>query len=648
MDENDICYYKDHKMLYTHYCHTCNLRLCSKCVNIHICNPNYFSHELVKINLNSEKWKKKIAEIEKDKNVINIIKREENTLNNFNGFSDKLNKLNNEFINALKEYIKDFSKFEEAKNTLENKLKNKEKINYKVANENISYIYNKVRKERKTINDFLNSVEILLKNKKLNIPPKRYEQLIPCSQINKFVINPINNKNNFRDIKLNNSNSFFCNKKIEKKEIIEKKNKEEIMKGTNNINNISNNYNSTISLSLHKHHIHNKKEENNMINKKSRRERKKKECSFCDDCQKNSNESPQNKKRKFDNISQEMFKKKFNNITKLNEQQIGFFSKINNENTNEINLNMFNLRMDEDNTLSFILLENIQKNVSLTRFKSNDIIYDKSFLHSEKFPFLGSRLININNSAFIIGGRNYWEMDERGNTFVFFVNRKNKNQIQCIRLKDTRYNHQLHSLIYSKLYNIIFVLSGRIQTACEYGILNEEKTEIKEWKELTPIRNPRQNAICFLLNEKYIFLIGGQDINDLNYDIFDISSIFNTNNPRIWKTYNFNTNQFNKYFLNAQNLGIINNENKIFILGGNRYEFNGAINFKLYFTNDDVNNSENFKRIKNIELMENKTLNEYDGFLYFLGQQSFMKFDDCFHNINGQGKYIIFPKNIFV
>ena len=329
MDENDICYYKDHKMLYTHYCHTCNLRLCSECVNIHICNPNYFSHELVKINLNSEKWKKKIAEIEKDKNVINIIKREENALNNFNGFSDKLNKLNNEFINALKEYIKDFSKFEEAKNTLENKLKNKEKINYKVANENISYIYNKVKKERKTINDFLNSVEILLKNKKLNIPPKKYELLIPCSQI-KFVINPINNKNNFRNLKLNNNNHFSYNKKIEKKEIIEKKNKEEIMKETNNINNIINNYNSTISLSLHKHHIHNKKEENNMMNKKSRRERKKKECSFCDDCQKNSNESPQNKKRKFDNISQEMFKKKYNNITKLNEHQNGFFSKINN------------------------------------------------------------------------------------------------------------------------------------------------------------------------------------------------------------------------------------------------------------------------------------------------------------------------------
>ena len=139
MDENNLCYYKDHKMLYTHYCHICNLRLCPKCVVNHNSNPNNFSHELVEINLNSEKWKKKIAEIEKDKNVINLIKREENALNNFNGFSDKLNKLNNEFINALKEYIKDFSKFEEAKNTLENKLKNKEKINYKVANENISY-----------------------------------------------------------------------------------------------------------------------------------------------------------------------------------------------------------------------------------------------------------------------------------------------------------------------------------------------------------------------------------------------------------------------------------------------------------------------------------------------------------------------------
>ena len=236
--------------------------------------------------------------------------------------------------------------------------------------------------------------------------------------------------------------------------------------------------------------------------------------------------------------------------------------------------------------------------------------------------------------------------------FIYNKNEKfninNKRELLCPRLKDTRYNHQLHSLIYSELYNTIFVLSGRVQTGCEYGILNEKKNSIKEWKEFTHIRNPRQNALSFLLNEKYLFLIGGQNINTINYDVFDISSIFDKNIPRFWKTYNLKYNKLNKEILNSQNAGIINNGNEIFILGGHRNGFKKAINLKICFTNDERDNNDNYKRIKIIELMENNFLEKYDGFLYFLGQHLFIKYNNIFHNINGQGKHILLSKDLFI
>ena len=72
-------------------------------------------------------------------------------------------------------------------------------------------------------------------------------------------------------------------------------------------------------------------------------------------------------------------------------------------------------------------------------------------------------------------------------------------------------------LIIIKLYfyKIIFVLSGHNQKKCEYAKINENDC-ITEWEELMPLREPREDCLGFLFNEKYIFLVGGNQFNKNN------------------------------------------------------------------------------------------------------------------------------------
>ena len=206
-----------------------------------------------------------------------------------------------------------------------------------------------------------------------------------------------------------------------------------------------------------------------------------------------------------------------------------------------------------------------------------------------------------------------------------------------------------NGLVYN---NTIFVLSGYKQKGCEYGILNEAKNNIEKWNEFRAIRAPREDAICFLLNEKYIFLIGGQrqKQNSFNYDVFDISSIFEHGKPQVGQKYNYMVNQNDIHIFNTQNAGIINSSNEIFVLGGDKYNKREYLSWKIEFTSDsDDESNDNYKMIEKIILLKNNWLKNYEnkGILYFYGQQMFMQYNDYFCNIDFEGNLKIFQKNIF-
>ena len=658
MDENNTCNFlkqsdKNHSFKSTHYCHSCSLRLCSHCVLIHNNNPNLFSHKVEKININFKSWTVKLTELEKI-NKITDVNDDNYHIKNCEG---KLNQLNNIFRNMIQDFITKYKIFQDSKKKLENKIVNKENMNFKEENKNIIEKYKEIKIIRENIDDLYKSVENINTNGKLYIPKKINEKKNLCCNINnlticrninnqddKIVINKESKNNNH--IEKNDTKKTFCSTESEQNKQKKEQKKKSDIRIINTLLKEDQQYN---NMNVNSYQLINNSEEKNNINKKVKREIKKRKCSFCEECLLNQNNS-------FDSLNKKINKKRKlenTNITKEYHDSIkskcNCYTQASLENVNNSIMLMFNLTINEKKEISLSLLEINLNKVYCRMFGQNDIIHKKAFLHMEKFPFVFSRLINIKNKAFVIGGSSY-SMDTTGNNLVFRLNYINENdsntgKVSCIQLKDTLYRHNLHNLIYSKLYNSIFVLSGRDQTACEYATLDENYENIKEWKEFTHISNPRQNAISFLLNEKYIFLVGGQGLNLINYDVFDISSLFKQNNPQIWKSYNFIYDQTNKAIFEIDNVGIINYNNNIYILGGHKQE--KYFNWKIYFTCDeDEQNSINYKKIEKIILFENQKLKN-EEFLCFFGQQEFINHKNYFNNINFQGKYVFFPNNIF-
>ena len=307
-------------------------------------------------------------------------------------------------------------------------------------------------------------------------------------------------------------------------------------------------------------------------------------------------------------------------------------------------LNLFNICLNKEGETSLSLVKIIGNQTFLQQISSEQIIHKVPFINKDRFPCLCSRLININNKAFIIGGIPYLEENDCGNKFVFRLDYFNKEirepNIYIVSMKETIFPHQSHHLIYSELYNFIFVISGKGQKKCEYGILDKEKKEIKEWKEIDSVNVSKENAICFLLNEKYIFLFGGINNNyqsyKYDYEVFNISLI-SKNKSEKWKTHQFITNKNNKAIFHIKIAGIIETNNNIYILGGFNYGLGPNLNYIISFNEEKNGGGENGKIIESINNCE--SLNKYKDILSFYGQQKFMEYQEKFHNINILGKY---------
>ena len=674
-EEQYLCNYSNHLKVNqniecSYYCRSCSLRLCDACYINHKSNPNNSRHDVIEININEKKLKKKILELEKEKQ-----KREEINKDNSNKtFAEMLNQFNNILRNLLQDSLKKGNEFRDYKKKLENKIDNNEEMNYFEENKIINDKYEKVKEIKNNINFLRNSVETLVNNKEVKIGRKiiKYSDLKICSKINNFTINNLFFQSNKNEINKENLKKEIKENNIERKESLDSRKSEIMTNSSQNKETIEENKNNEIEKINNKmqdnqefigeNHLSNNSEGNNLLNRKLKRERKKKGCAFCEDCDSNSNSNissihkKPHKKKKEDNID---INKIYNNSPEknipkenINKNRINKINREDNDENNNI-LYMFNLKIREENETCFSFLEMVQNNIICRIFGINEIVYKRTFLHMEKFPFLLSRLINIKNTAFVIGGKSYTNMNETGNNLVFRINYNNEKEndtgiVLCVPLKETLYCHQLHCLVYSELYNALFVLSGRLQTACEYGIIDKRRVIIEEWIEFTHLNNPRENAICFLLNEQYLFLIGGQGTNLYNYDVFDISSIFNQDKPPIWKTYNFICNHYNREIFNMDNAGIIDYKNNIYILGGKRKGSTECLNWKLYFTNDEEDkDNDDYKRIEKIELLNyNNELNKKEGLMYFLGQQKFIKYGDKFQNLNFQGKQIFLETKI--
>ena len=594
----------------------------------------------------------------RNNNTININNNSNNNNNN-NIIQNKkiiFEKINNNNIFLSGDIFQNTQKSDINKKEEDKKIQNEEQKIIKERVDNSMYFKIEFDKNK-------NTKEEVETNKNKNENNKNNNKKIVNQNINNNInIKLIENENKKKDIikdKPNNMHSINTEKNKQKEKENDKLN-------SFNKNNILLNFINDIQ----------DKNGNNLINKKKKREESnsKEKAPFLNDIY-NQND----KKLKIDNQNnffknsspkKELKEEEKNNITNINN------SIINNNNNiiipKEIKKNekikyLFGLSgklkevemgeiIDNDKVYEDIELERIvvltelKNDTALIKyFNHNQITYEKNNIYSSKFPYKASRLVTINNEAFVIGGRINNYIDNIGVTLCFkisFINNNNNGglgEIKCKFMRNTNFRHHSHSVLYSKLYNTIFVLAGHYQNKCEYAKLNN-KGEIDKWEEMLPIKRPREDPINFLLNDKFIYLLGGikdkgkGNTNNDSYDVFDISTLFDNGLPPTWKQINVTTDQYTKPLFEALGPGIVELNNKIYVLGGLRKEKEEFMAWKISF---------NERKIEKIEKFEtNDTFKEKKNFS-FLGQQLFMLYDDNYVNINWYGKCEVFHRNLF-
>lgn len=363
------------------------------------------------------------------------------------------------------------------------------------------------------------------------------------------------------------------------------------------------------------------------------------------------------------------FKKKMDEKNIINIDGINHFNKSFNNNLFSpsffINLNNHS-QSDEKRKLILMVLLN-DNNINSYKLDIHTDDFDNIEDYHKSFPFQNCRIININNSSYIIGGKlnddtsKLNSNNELGvkNCYKIIYNKdiENKIKFKILKLSPTLFEHQSHTLLYLHKYNTIVLCSGRKQKICEY--LNLDNNDINnKWKFLYPLRKCRENAICLLFNEKYIFLIGGTDDNgQLNedYDVLNYNVLLNNKYQCYWKTYSFKDNNI---LLEQKGSGIIYCNDNIFIFGGfnlNNEFLSWKINFEqeneeqMDFNKNDFENKYKINSVvpcSNINNYINEHYNNNNNSFSFCGEQVFINYKEFFVSISFGGKIVIIPNSI--
>ena len=575
------------------------------------------------------------------------------------------NKENNNDINN-KKGVTNFNS-----NTIENKNKN-EITNKKVSSKRPMFaIYPSTNINNKNLtqnsNKIINKNNLEEKNEKAkeiqedknNIEKKNYiNNKISKYNSNKNIIynNNINNDLNMKKIQDENKNitnkkGNFLNKynNVSNEMFLSKKTKRESSKDpflfNNNISNHNNKKPKIQSSNLDKFYpnnifmVSNTALIPNYEEKKNNNDTKNVKCSL--------NELiPTLRKDYFIYKKNNIIKPNHLNKNEMNQKSVEKNS-INNINKKNNDLNetkyLFGISTYDENFEKRIVVFELKSKLKiyLRSIKSSDIVHTQEFLHSPKFPYPYCRLINTNNKAYVIGGNKQDDFNDIGNEYCFKIYYQRDEEdptlgrVICSPMKFTNYKHRSHCVLYSNYYKTIFVLSGHNQKKCEYAKINENDC-ITEWEELMPLREPREDCLGFLFNEKYIFLVGGNQFNKNNsYDMFDISSLYENRRP-MWKNYIIQYNYINRNLFDSKGSGVIEFKKSIYILGG----YNASkeiscwqISFSIFMDEITISKIESFAMN-----FSDKTRAGYS----FLGEQRFTNFGDYYFNIScgGYCKYI--------
>ena len=632
MDNKDLykCEYPNHNnnindSIILNYCYDCKKIICLKCLNYLCINKhkvdsleNAFKKAKEELNGKAFMTNRKITNM-KLKNGEEFVNKK------IKSFVEMCNKLSILYKNKFNEYSKNYVELKNQQNRLKENIEENPLVLinlYKNNNENI----NKIKKMYD---------DLILKTKFINY--------IHHKTANLLINNSIYYNERFTISFISSETQKQCSPKENKENKLNEKNKK-ILDLNNNENELKND--SQIekqSQYSNKNHLF------VCLNNKTKRNEEK--SSSID----NIFESQTYKKPKIQNPIPENTINSNNIINndkksfECNVQPVQKNKEPNEKNNKIINININrNTNFLNNNKIANIKcifgLQNIPLKLVVFSLKPNsfseiEYIEEKNYIFQKcdilsHFPYKNSCLLNINNNeAIIVGGEDINNNGSPGNKFCYKINFItdiiNKGKIICTKMESTIYEHQSHSLLYSKLHKTIFALSGSKQRGCEFSKINDNG-EINKWEPLLLLKGPRENCLSFLFNEQYIFLVGGngnQSIN-INYDKLDISTLYEKR-AISWDSLDISINDINKNLFEFNELGVFIHNNNLFVLGGcnlndeneNRIKawkisFGEFSRYKLFDNIESINLSYFEKNKSELPFLKNSFINTKNDYCF--------------------------------
>ena len=209
--------------------------------------------------------------------------------------------------------------------------------------------------------------------------------------------------------------------------------------------------------------------------------------------------------------------------------------------------------------------------------------------NKNEFPERYYKLINLNNSLYVIGGENSlgeelnctWklELDVDCNDNIIITAKNIAN------LQEKRKNH---NSIYIPKFRAILVCGGKNSVSTEYLKMDNIKDKYERKGINKKLRNPIKEGCLFIINETKLFLIGGYNTKSGIYnqrcELLDLEKVFESNNfiinkiSSLWEEVELdqNINIFMKSYM-----GTITNiyKDKITIFGGDIIYNNNKLKF---------------------------------------------------------------------
>lgn len=244
------------------------------------------------------------------------------------------------------------------------------------------------------------------------------------------------------------------------------------------------------------------------------------------------------------------------------------------------------------------------------------------------FPYKLNKFTNVGNNTIVITG-GIIDSNITNRVYKLKVDKDNSGNynVEITQLKSLKNSRQHHNIIFIPKYNKVLV-------CCGHSLKSTESLELtrpeNEWVMLPYTNKVRANATMFLINNTYVYLVGGFSQDDEcyteGYERLNLGQL-----TEGWV-------QFEVANLALSTMGVITlEENMILLLGGFKGE-KKYLNEGMVLTIDKEKNT--------ISQVERKTELIKKGVIFYCSQQ-FVKSNGLLVNIDFKGNLLTFHRDIF-